>query len=246
LPDVTAERNNYAFQGRRAVVTGGARGLGLGIVELFQAGGATVEIWDVMPTENRTAVLRTVDVADWSSVEAAARAAEAAGGVDILVCSAGINGPNVPTWEYPIEKWKRIQQVNLDGVFHCCRAIIPSMIARDYGRIVNISSVGGKEGNPNASAYSVSKAAVIALTKSLGKELATKNIAVNCITPSAAKTRMIESTTKEHLAYVLSKVPRGRFVTTDEIASLVAWLASADNSFATAAVFDISGGRSTY
>jgi NAD(P)-dependent dehydrogenase (short-subunit alcohol dehydrogenase family) len=243
---MSEQPNRYAFEGRRAVVTGGAQGMGLAVVELLQGGGAEVEIWDVVPCENSAAVFRRIDVSDWPAVAGGAEAAKRAGGIDILVCSAGINGPNVPTWEYPFDAWARIQRVNLDGVFHCCRAIVPMMMEGGYGRIVNIASVAGKEGNPNSSAYSASKAAMISLTKSLGKELADRNIAVNCITPSVANTAMLQRTSKEQLAYVLAKVPRGRFVTLQEIAALVGWLASADNSFTTGAVFDISGGRSTY
>jgi 3-oxoacyl-[acyl-carrier protein] reductase len=177
----------------------------------------------------------------------AARAAEAAHGpIDILVTSAGIAGPNVKTWEYPLEDWTRIFKINVDGTLHCCRAVIPSMIAQGYGRIVTIASVAGKEGNPNASAYSASKAAVIALTKSLGKELAGYDIAVNSITPAAARTRIFDQMTQEHIDFMLSKIPRGRFLETREVAAMVAWLASAENSFTTGSVFDLSGGRATY
>jgi 3-oxoacyl-[acyl-carrier protein] reductase len=188
-----------------------------------------------------------VDVADHGSVEAATSATVTAlGGIDILVANAGIAGPNFKSWEYPVADWQRVIQINLLGVYYCCRAVVPVMLKQHYGRIVNIASIAGKEGNPNASAYSASKAGVIALTKSLGKELAAENIAVNCITPAAAKTRIFDQMTQEHIDFMLSKIPRGRFVTPEEIASLVAWVASEDNSFTTGAVFDISGGRATY
>jgi 3-oxoacyl-[acyl-carrier protein] reductase len=166
--------------------------------------------------------------------------------IDILVANAGIAGPNHKTWEYPLEEWRRVVDVNLFGVFYCCHAILPHMLTRNYGRIVNVASVAGKEGNPNASAYSASKAGVIALTKSLGKETATNNIAVNCITPAAARTRIFEQMSKEHVDYMLSKIPRGRFLEVDEVSAMVAWLVSEENSFTTAAVFDLSGGRATY
>jgi 3-oxoacyl-[acyl-carrier protein] reductase len=178
--------------------------------------------------------------------EATARTLAQAGQVDILVANAGIAGPNHPTWEYPVETWAQILAINLTGAFLCCRALVPAMIRQHYGRIVTIASVAGKEGNPNASAYSASKAGVIALTKSLGKELAGYDIAVNCVTPAAAETRIFEQMSAEHVAFMRSRIPRGRFVQVDEIASLVTWLASAENSFSTGAVFDISGGRSTY
>jgi 2-dehydro-3-deoxy-L-rhamnonate dehydrogenase (NAD+) len=238
--------NQYDLTGRRAVVTGGANGIGRAVVERLQASGAAVEVWDLEPGGVPETVGRAVDVTDWESVKAAADAAEAAGGVDILVCSAGIAGPNAPAWDYPLAEWRRIMAINLDGVFHCCRATVPGMRARGYGRIVNIASVAGKEGNPNASAYSASKAAVIGFTKSLGKELAEQDIAVNCITPAAARTRIFDQMSDEHIAFMLSKIPRRRFLEVEEVASLVAWLVSAENSFTTGGVFDISGGRATY
>jgi 3-oxoacyl-[acyl-carrier protein] reductase len=180
-------------------------------------------------------------------VKAASDALEAsAGHIDILVTSAGIAGPNLKTWEYPLEDWARVMRINLDGTLHCCQAVVPGMIARNYGRIVMVASIAGKEGNPNASAYSASKAAVIALTKSLGKELASHDIAVNCITPAAARTRIFDQMTEEHIGYMLAKIPRGRFVEVREIAAMVAFLASSDNSFTTGGVFDLSGGRATY
>ncbi len=188
-----------------------------------------------------------VDVSDAENVAAAAgRTASEFGQIDILVTSAGIAGPNLTVWDYPLNDWRQVMAVNLDGTFHCARAIVPFMREREYGRIVFIASVAGKEGNPNASAYSASKAGVIALTKSLGKELADMDIAVNCITPAAAKTRIFDQMTDEHIAYMLSKIPRGRFVEVEEIAAMVAWLVSAENSFTTGAAFDLSGGRATY
>ncbi len=247
--------NQIDLNGHVAIVTGGAQGIGQAIVERFAASGATVEIWDMdLDVAQETAdaiggkvIARSVDVTDPENVTQAARAAEAAHGpIDILVTSAGIAGPNVKTWDYPLADWSRIMRINLDGTFHCCRAVVPSMISQGYGRIVTIASVAGKEGNPNASAYSASKAAVIALTKSLGKELAGHDIAVNCITPAAARTRIFDQMTQEHIEFMLSKIPRGRFVETREVAGMVAWLASAENSFTTGAVFDLSGGRATY
>jgi 3-oxoacyl-[acyl-carrier protein] reductase len=243
--------NAYRLDGQRAIVTGGAQGIGRSIVERFVASGAAVEIWDLDGSLAQEAargvgsavIGRAVDVTDAAAVAAAASAQER---VDILVCSAGIAGPNARTWEYPLDAWERVMRINVDGVFHCCRAVVPLMLRHGYGRIVNIASVAGKEGNPNASAYSASKAAVIGLTKSLGKELADKDIAVNCITPAAARTRIFDQMSEEHIAFMLSKIPRGRFLEVEEVASLVAWLASAENSFTTAAVFDISGGRATY
>jgi 3-oxoacyl-[acyl-carrier protein] reductase len=192
-------------------------------------------------------IAQSVDVSDLAQVEAAAKAtADAFGGIDILVANAGIAGPNHKTWEYPVDEWRRVIEIDLMGVFYCCRAVIPHMLAQRYGRIVTISSVAGKEGNPNASAYSTAKAGVIALTKSLGKELAGENIAVNCITPAAARTRILDQMSQQHVDWMLAKIPRGRFLESVELASLTTWLASEENSFSTGAVFDISGGRSTY
>jgi 2-dehydro-3-deoxy-L-rhamnonate dehydrogenase (NAD+) len=250
--------NSYDLKGRRAVVTGGAQGFGRAIAERFVASGARVAIWDLDETETTKAAAeiggergavstQIVDVSQIDQVDAAARAtADALGGIDILVANAGIAGPNHKTWEYPPDEWRRVIEIDLMSVFYCCRAIIPMMVAQNYGRIVTISSVAGKEGNANASAYSTAKAGVIALTKSLGKELATENIAVNCITPAAAKTRIFEQMSQSHLDWMLSKIPRGRFLHIDELASLATWLASEENSFSTGSVFDISGGRSTY
>jgi 3-oxoacyl-[acyl-carrier protein] reductase len=249
--------NQYDLKGRRAVVTGGAQGFGRAIAERFLESGACVSLWDMdadltaVTTGQLSAKGRVqavaVDVSKLAAVEAAAaQTAQAFGGIDILVANAGITGPNFKTWEYPAEEFARVVEVDLLGVFYCCRAIVPIMRAQKYGRIVVVSSVAGKEGNPNASAYSAAKAGVIALTKSLGKELATENIAVNCITPAAAKTRIFEQMSQSHLDWMLSKIPRGRFLEIDELASLATWLASEENSFSTGAVFDLSGGRSTY
>jgi 3-oxoacyl-[acyl-carrier protein] reductase len=249
--------NTIDLTGRRAVITGGAQGIGLATAKRFLASGAMVSLWDVDATElagasagldgqGRVHTL-VVDVANSSDVDAAARATrDALGGIEILVANAGIAGPNFTTWEYPVADWRRVIDINLLGVYHCCRAVVPIMLDEGYGRIVNIASIAGKEGNPNASAYSASKAGVIALTKSLGKELATHNIAVNCLTPAAARTRIFDQMSQTHIDFMLSKIPRGRFVTPDEIAALIAWVASEDNSFTTGAVFDISGGRATY
>ena len=247
--------NRIDLDGRRAVVTGGAQGIGRAISERLIGSGAAVTIWDRDPQEleSTRAALGAetggvvVDVADPESVErAAAETIAAAGGIDILVNNAGIAGPNATTWEYPIDEWRQVIEIDLNGVFYCCRAVVPHMIERGYGRIVSIASIAGKEGNPNASAYSAAKAGVIALTKSLGKELADRDIAVNCITPAAAKTRIFEQITQQHVDYMLSKIPRGRFVLVEELASLIAWLVSEENSFTTGAVFDASGGRATY
>jgi 2-dehydro-3-deoxy-L-rhamnonate dehydrogenase (NAD+) len=249
--------NKIDLAGRVAVVTGGAQGIGRAVVERFLDSGATVAIWDrdqklaaATATElNNRGPVRAipVDVTRLAQVERARDETVAAfKRIDILVNNAGIAGPNAKTWEYAPEAWAQVMAVNLDSQFHCCRAIVPGMIAQNYGRIVNVASIAGKEGNPNAAAYSVSKAGVIALTKSLGKELADYDIAVNCVTPAAAKTAIFSQITQQHIDFMLSKIPRGRFVTVDEIASLIAFCASADCSFTTGAVFDISGGRATY
>ena len=247
--------NQIDLNGHVAIVTGGAQGIGRAVVERFVASGATVEIWDLdgdLAQETASAILgavhpRAVDVTDAQAVMQAARATEDAHGpIDILVTSAGIAGPNTTLWEYPLDAWERIMRINLDGTFHCCRAVVPSMIAQGYGRIVTIASIAGKEGNPNAGPYSASKAAVIALTKSLGKELAAHDIAVNSITPAAARTRIFDQMSQEHIDFMLAKIPRGRFVEPREIAAMVAWLASSENTFTTGAVFDLSGGRATY
>ncbi|OGA78592.1 MAG: 3-oxoacyl-ACP reductase [Betaproteobacteria bacterium RIFCSPLOWO2_12_FULL_65_14] len=232
--------NQLDFTGRSAVVTGGAQGIGAAIVDRLRASGARVQIWDLDGSPR-------VDVADPSSVEAATREAlKELGKIDVLVNNAGVAGMNTPTVDYPIEEWDRVLRVNLTSQFLCCRAVAPHMVKAGYGRIVNIASIAGKEGNPNAVAYSASKAGVISLTKSLGKELALSGVLVNCVTPAAAKTAIFEQMTESHIQYMLSKIPMNRFVNVDEIAALVCWLASQDCSFSTGAVFDISGGRATY
>jgi 3-oxoacyl-[acyl-carrier protein] reductase len=249
--------HRFDLNGRRAVITGGAEGFGRAVAERFLASGAKVSLWDrnadLLATTARelgaAGAVRTavVDIANYEAVEAATAATlEAWSGIDILFANAGVAGATAPTWTYPIEDWHQVIQVNLTGTFYCCRAIVPSMRAQHYGRIVMVASVAGKDGNPNASGYSASKAGVIALTKSLGKELAKENIAVNCITPAAARTRIFEQTTQEHIDFMLSKIPRGRFLEVKELSSLVTWLASEENSFSTGAVWDLSGGRSTY
>ncbi len=249
--------NQIDLNGRHAVITGGAQGIGFAIATRLMASGASVSLWDrdsellsTAQTQLRdkgSVSAEVVDVSDPESVEAATAATVAKlGTIDILVTSAGIAGPNHKLWEYPINAWNQIMDVNLTGVFLCCRAIVPHMLRQNYGRIVNIASIAGKEGNPNASAYSASKAGVIALTKSLGKETADKNVAVNCITPAAARTRIFDQLTQEHIDFMLSRIPRGRFLEVDEVAAMVAWLVSEENSFTTGAVFDLSGGRATY
>ena len=232
--------NKLDFAGRTAVVTGGAQGIGAAIVERLQASGARVATWDLEGSPK-------VDVSDPASVSSAAKAALAAlGRIDILVNNAGVAGKNAPTVDYPVEEWERVLRINLTSQFLCCRAVAAHMVKAGYGRIVNIASVAAKEGNPNAVAYSASKAGVVALTKSLGKELAQTGVLVNCVTPAAAKTALFDQMTESHIQYMLSKIPMNRFVSVDEIAALVCWLASEDCSFSTGAVFDISGGRATY
>jgi 2-dehydro-3-deoxy-L-rhamnonate dehydrogenase (NAD+) len=247
--------NQLDFHDRRAVITGGAAGIGLAVAQRLAAGGAKVALWDrderALASANekldRAAVTQRVDVTDAAAVERAAKAASSElGGLDILVCSAGITGPNATTWEYPVEAWRQVFDVNVHGLFHCNRAVVPIMLEGGYGRIVNIASVAGKEGNPNAPAYSASKAAVIGLTKSLGKELAKTGIRVNCVTPAAVRTAIFDQMTQQHVDFMLSKIPMGRFGEVDEIAALVCWLASEECSFSTGAVFDASGGRATY
>ena len=247
--------NHYDFSGRHAVVTGGASGIGLEIAQRLAAGGAKLSLWDRdAATLDRARAafgehapqLVVVDISSVEAVDAARDQTIAAGPVDILVNSAGITGPNNTVWDYAPEAWDEVMRINLRGTFLCCRALVPQMRERGYGRIVNIASVAGKEGNPNASAYSASKAGVVALTKSLGKELAQSGVTVNCITPAAVRTPIFSQMSQAHIDYMLSKIPMNRFGETDEVAALVAWLASGDCSFSTAAVFDISGGRATY
>jgi 2-dehydro-3-deoxy-L-rhamnonate dehydrogenase (NAD+) len=228
--------NKLDFAGRNAIVTGGAQGIGAAIVKRLEASGAKVTVWDLDGSPK-------VDVTDPGSIDKAVKRLEK---VDVLVNNAGIAGKNVPTVDYPIEEWERVLRVNLTSQFLCCRAVAPLMVKAGYGRIVNIASVAGKEGNPNAVAYSASKAGVISLTKSLGKELAKAGVLVNCVTPAAAKTAIFDQMTREHIDYMLAKIPMGRFVEVNEIAALVCWLASAECSFTTGGVFDISGGRATY
>ncbi len=238
------------FDGRTAIVTGGVSGIGAGVARRLAAEGATLSLWDMDAAAlARSGAKHTVllDVTDSGAVhKAAADTAAALGKVDILVTSAGITGPNHPTWDYPIAAWDRVIDVNLKGVFYCDRAVVPFMQANGYGRIVNIASIAGKEGNPNASAYSASKAGVIGLTKSLGKELAASEIRVNCVTPAAVRTRLFEQMTPQQIDWMLSKIPIARFGEIDEVASLILWLASEECSFSTGAVFDVSGGRATY
>ncbi|SIQ36213.1 3-oxoacyl-[acyl-carrier protein] reductase [Rhizobium sp. RU35A] len=247
--------NQYDLKGRHAIVTGGAQGLGFAMARRFIDSGATVTLWDMnaalldearsaLGTQAQTVV---VDITDYPAVEAALEKTENAGGaVSILVNSAGIAGPAAPLDAYDIDMFRKIIEVNLIGTFHVNRVVVPGMKERNYGRIVNIASIAGKEGNPNAAAYSASKAAVIGMTKSLGKELAAFDIAVNCITPATAQTRILEQLSEEFIDYMRSKIPRGRFLKVEEAASLVTWLVSQENSFTTGSVFDLSGGRATY
>jgi NAD(P)-dependent dehydrogenase (short-subunit alcohol dehydrogenase family) len=232
--------NQLDFKGRTAVVTGGMQGIGAAIVKRLETSGAKVAVWDLDGPDK-------VDVSNNDSVQLALkRTLEKFESIDVLVNNAGIAGPTVPVVDYPVAEWERVLKVDLTGPFLCCRAVAPQMVKQKYGRIVNIASVAGKEGNPNASAYSAAKAGVIALTKSLGKELAQSGVLVNCVTPAAAKTAIFDQISQQHIDYMLSKIPMGRFVTVDEIASLVCWLASGDCAFSTGGVFDISGGRATY
>jgi len=238
------------FEGRGAIVTGGVSGIGAGVARRLAAEGARLSLWDRDEAGlARTGAAHTVvlDVTDPDAVHRAAEATAAAlGKIDILVTSAGITGPNHPTWAYPVAAWDQVIDINLKGVFYCCRAVLPFMQANGYGRIVNIASIAGKEGNSNASAYSASKAGVIGLTKSLGKELAASQIRVNCVTPAAVKTPIFDQMTPQQIDWMLSKIPVGRFGEIDEVASLILWLASTECSFSTGAVFDVSGGRATY
>ena len=247
--------NQIDFNGRTAVITGGAMGIGLAVAQRLIASGGRVSLWDRDATALDTARsqlggavdTRLLEVTDATKVNAAATATAAAfGHIDALVCSAGITGPNVALAEYPIDAWQQVIDVNVNGVFYCNRAVVPIMQKQDYGRIVNIASVAGKEGNPNASAYSASKAGVIGLTKSIGKELAKTGIRVNCITPAAVRTAIFDQITQQHIDFMLSKIPLGRFGAVEEIAAIAAWLCTEDCSFSTGAVFDVSGGRATY
>ena len=246
----------YNLENRVAIVTGGAQGFGYAITERFIKSGAKVIIWDIDEDEAKKALekissknlsYQIVDVSNFDLINKNILETEKKyGKIDIFINNAGMAGLNATVAKYPIEEWNKVINLNLNSVFYCCKAIAPFMEKNNYGRIVNIASIAGKEGNPNASAYSTSKAEVIGLTKSLGKELAAKNIAVNCVTPAAAKTRIFDQMTEEHINYMLSKIPRNRFAKVDELASIVCWLASEENSFSTAAVFDLSGGRATY
>ena len=247
--------NKFDFKNRTAVITGGAQGFGLDIAKRFLDSGAKVFVWDIDEKLLKSTVddlnnpnlnYNVVDVSNFAQVEEVVIDITSKDSIDILINNAGITGPTTSLWEYDVDMWNKIIQINLMGTFNCCRAIVPSMIKNDYGRIVNVASVAGKDGNANASAYSSAKAGAIGLTKSLGKELADKNISVNAVTPAGAKTRILNQMSKEHVQRMLSKVPRGRFLEIHEFTSLICWLSSEENTFSTAAVFDISGGRSTY
>ena len=249
------DKITFNFENRTAVITGGAQGFGFDIARRFLSSGAKVIIWDndpdtlkksVKELNNTNLTSNVIDVSKFEEVENCTNEIVKNSKIDILINNAGITGPTTPLWEYDLEKWKKVVDINLMGTFNCCRAIVPNMIKNNYGRIVNVASVAGKDGNANASAYSAGKAGAIGLTKSLGKELADKDIAVNAVTPAGAKTRILNQMTKEHVQRMLSKVPRGRFLEVEEFTSLVCWLSSEENTFSTAAVFDISGGRSTY
>ena len=246
---------NFDFKNRTAVITGGAQGFGLDIAKRFLESGAKVIIWDIdqkmiekslKSINDSNLSSNIVDVSNYKEVDNCVKEITKNYKIDILVNNAGITGPTETLWEYDIEMWRKVVDINLMGTFNCCRTVVPNMIKNNYGRIVNVASVAGKDGNANASAYSVGKAGAIGLTKSLGKELADRNIAVNAVTPAGAKTRILDQMTKEHVQKMLSKVPRGRFLEVEEFTSLICWLSSEENTFSTAAVFDISGGRSTY
>jgi 3-oxoacyl-[acyl-carrier protein] reductase len=244
--------NEINLENRVAIVTGGAQGFGLATTKRFIESGARVIIWDKDTEYLNKVDLKNiqkieVDVSNYKSVENAfAESLTHENKIDILINNAGIAGPNFKTWDYPLEEWQKVIDIDLTGVFYCCKTIVPHFIKNNYGRIVNISSIAGKEGNPNAMPYSAAKAGVIALTKSLGKELAENNISVNCVTPAPAKTRIFDQITQEHIDYMLSKIPRNRFVLVEELASLVAWMSSEENSYTTGSTFDLSGGRATY
>ena len=247
--------NNYNLKGRIAVVTGGAQGFGYAITKRLLESGAEVIIWDIdqkamdealKKLSSNKCSYQNVDVTNINDITKNIENITKEKNIDIFINNAGMAGQNTQVWNYPKDEWLKVMDLDLNSVFYCCKAIVPHMIKNNYGRIVNISSIAGKEGNPNASAYSAAKAGVIGLTKSLGKEVADKNIAVNCVTPAAAKTRIFDQMTKEHIDYMLSKIPRNRFAKVEELASLVTWLVSEENSFSTSAVFDLSGGRATY
>ena len=244
--------NKINLENRVAIVTGGAQGFGLAITQRFIESGARVLIWDkdkeyLNKVDLKNTQKIEVDVSNYKSVENAfAESLTHENKIDILINNAGIAGPNFKTWDYPLEEWQKVIDIDLTGVFYCCKTIVPHFIKNNYGRIVNISSIAGKEGNPNAMPYSAAKAGVIALTKSLGKELAENNISVNCVTPAPAKPRIFDQITQEHIDYMLSKIPRNRFVLVEELASLVAWMSSEENSYTTGSTFDLSGGRATY
>ena len=247
--------HEFDLKNKTAIISGGAQGFGLDIAKRFLKSGAKVIIWDIDEKELEKAskevnkinlLYNVVDVSDYKNVKETVDEIVKSSNIDILINNAGITGSTSSLWDYDVDEWNKIVQVNLMGTFNCCKCVVPHMIKNDYGRIVNVASVAGKDGNANASAYSSAKAGVIGLTKSLGKELADKNIAVNAVTPAGAKTRILDQMSKEHVARMLSKVPRGRFLEIQEFTSLICWLSSEENSFSTAAVFDISGGRSTY
>ena len=247
--------HQFDLKNKTAIITGGAQGFGLNIAEKFLNSGANVIIWDVdekklqsvsKKINNPKLSYNVVDISNFEKVNNVVLEINKSSKIDILVNNAGITGPTTELWNYSLEDWNKVVEINLNGTFNCCKSIVPNMIKNNYGRIVNIASVAGKDGNANASAYSAAKAAVIALTKALGKELANKNIAVNAVTPAGAKTRILDQMSDKHVKFMLSKVPRGRFLELEELSSLVCWLSSEENSFSTAAVFDISGGRSTY
>ena len=241
--------NRIDLDGKIAVVTGGAQGIGRAVAERFIASGARVVLWDrdqALVEQTAQAIGATGTAIDVTDAAAVSAAVEAQGQIDIFINNAGIAGPSVKTWDYPIDTWRQVIELDLNAVYYCCRAVVPGMIARGHGRIVNVASIAGKEGNPNASAYSAAKSGVIALTKSLGKSVAGQDIAVNCVTPATAKTRILEQISQEHIDYMLSRIPRARFLKVEEAASMIAWLCSAENSFTTGAVFDLSGGRATY
>ena len=247
--------HQFDLKSKTAIITGGAQGFGLDIAKRFLKSGVKVIIWDIDEKELKNAVnlvndsnlsYSVVDVSNFKNVKDTVDKIVKLSNVDILINNAGITGSTSSLWDYDVDEWNKIVQINLMGTFNCCKCVVPHMITNNYGRIVNVASVAGKDGNANASAYSSAKAGVIGLTKSLGKELADKNIAVNAVTPAGAKTRILDQMSKEHVARMLSKVPRGRFLEIEEFTSLICWLSSEENSFSTAAIFDISGGRSTY